>query len=312
MAMAEELALQVGAAEGGQRLDVYIAGAADRISRSQAQKLLAEGRVTVNGSPARPSYKVNAGDRIAVAIPDPEPLTLAAEDIPLAVIYEDSDIIVIDKPRGMVVHPAAGNYTGTLVNALLRHCTDLSGINGTLRPGIVHRLDKDTTGLLVVAKNDLAHSGLTEQIKRRTVKKLYFALVTGNLRENTGLIDAPIGRSRADRKRMAVVEGGRRAVTRFRVIERFGRYTLVEAQLETGRTHQIRVHFAYIGHPVIGDPVYGTRRQPFSLVGQALHAHTLGFVHPRTGESLEFSAPLPADLAALLASLREESRADNA
>jgi len=306
--MAEEIELLVAAAEDGQRLDAFIAGAVASVSRSQAQKLLAAGLVTVNCAPAKASYKVKTDDAVELTIPDPQPLELVAEDIPLAVVYEDKDIIVIDKPRGMVVHPAVGNYTGTLVNALLRHCGDLTGINNTLRPGIVHRLDKDTTGLLVVAKNDLAHASLTDQIKKRAVRRLYFALVYGNIRENTGLIDAPIGRSPADRKKMAVAERGRRAVTRFRVIERFGQYTLVEAQLETGRTHQIRVHFSYIGHPVVGDPVYGSRRQPFRLEGQALHAHTLGLTHPRTGETMEFTAPLPADMAAVLAALRESDR----
>ncbi len=289
----------------GARLDAYLAGVAAETTRSQAAKLIEDGAVTVNGRPAKPSYRVKTGDRVELTKPEPVALDLTPEDIPLTVLYEDSDVIVIDKPRGMVVHPAAGNYTGTLVNALLRHCTDLAGINQTLRPGIVHRLDKDTTGVLMVAKNDLAQVSLSAQIKDRTVKRLYQGLVTGNLKENTGLIDAPIGRHPADRKRMAVVAGGRHAVTHFRVLERFGQYTLVEARLQTGRTHQIRVHFAYIGHPVVGDPVYGSRKQAFELAGQALHAQTLGFNHPRTGEYLEFSAPLPADMGGVLAGLRE-------
>lgn len=289
----------------GKRLDILLPQLFPPLTRSQAQKLISEGNVQVNGQKVKASFRVAEGETISEVMPEPRELAVSAEAIPLNILYEDVDVIVINKPRGMVVHPAAGNYTGTLVNALLHHCHDFGGINNTLRPGIVHRLDKDTTGVLMVAKNDLAQAGLTAQIKQRTVKRLYLALVHGGIKENTGCIDAPIGRHPGDRKKMAVVEGGRRAVTHFRVLERFSHYTLIEARLETGRTHQIRVHFAYIGHPVAGDPVYGPKRDDLSLSGQALHAQVLGFNHPRTGAYLEFIAPLPDEMAGVVEQLRQ-------
>jgi len=239
--------------------------------------------------------------------PEPRPVDVQAQDIPLDILYEDEDIIVINKPQGMVVHPAAGNYNSTLVNALLHHCRDLSGINGEMRPGIVHRIDKDTSGVLVVAKNDHSHVNLAQQIKDKTAVRKYIALVEGDIKEDAGTIDAPIGRHPVYRKKMAVVPGGRRAVTHFKVLERFGRYTLIEARLETGRTHQIRVHMAYIGHPVVGDPVYGYKRQSFNLNGQLLHAQCLGFKHPRTGRYMEFCAPLPDYFTDVICKLRQSS-----
>lgn len=286
--------LSPGAEHRGKRLDVFLAEELPELTRSHIQKLVGDGLVTVNCRPAKASYKVQLGDAIEVAVPEPEGLDVAAENIPLDILYEDRDVIVVNKPQGMVVHPAAGNYTGTLVNALLGHCTDLSGINGVLRPGIVHRIDKDTSGAIMAAKNDEAHLSLASQIKDHAVVRKYIALVHGIISEPAGVIDAPIGRDPRERKRMAVVtQNCKSAVTRYRVLERFAGYTLVECRLETGRTHQIRVHMAYLGHPVVGDPVYGPRKNPFALAGQALHAALLGFNHPRTGEYLEFAAPLP-------------------
>lgn len=280
----------------GKRLDVFLTESAAEVSRSFAQKLIEDGLVNVNNVTAsRASYKVKAGDRITVHIPSPETLRLEAETIPLDIYYEDGDVIVVNKPRGMVVHPAAGNYTGTLVNALLAHCCDLSGINGVLRPGIVHRLDKDTSGLLMAAKNDAAHCGLAEQLKDRQVKRRYLALAHGQIKENSGLVDAPIGRDPRNRQKMAVLDkNARNAITHYHVLQRFAGYTYLNLKLETGRTHQIRVHMAYIGHPLVGDPKYGPARFHLGLDdGQFLHAAVLGFNHPRSGVYLEFSAPLP-------------------
>jgi len=286
------------------RLDVYLSSQEElSLTRSRIQKLIDEGLVQVNDVPGKANYKLRKGDKITLILPPPKELKVEPENIPLDIIYEDEDIIVINKPQGMVVHPAHGNYSGTVVNALLAHCQDLSGIGGVMRPGIVHRLDKDTSGLLMIAKNDLAHLGLTEQIKNRAVQKKYLALVYGNLKEEKGTIDAPIGRHPIDRKKMAVVpRTGKPAVTHYQVLRRYGNHTYLEIDLETGRTHQIRVHLAYIGHPVVGDPVYSSKKR-FNLPGQFLHAHQLIFKHPRTGRTLEFTAPLPEVMQKVLRSL---------
>ncbi len=294
----------------GERIDSYAAEALssdeERIfSRSSVQKLISEGMLTVNGASCKTNYKVKQGDLVEVVLPEPEEPDAQPENIPLDIVYEDSDIIVINKPRGMVVHPAAGNYTGTLVNALLYHCKDLSDINGVRRPGIVHRIDKDTTGLLAVAKNNNSHLYLAEQLKDHSMSRVYFALVEGNISENSGTVNAPIGRHDTDRKKMAVnLKNGKSAVTHFEVLERFGGCTLVKCKLETGRTHQIRVHMAYIGHPVVGDPVYGIKNTR-GLAGQALHAGRLTLKHPGTEELVSFEAPLPEDFKLLLEKLRK-------
>lgn len=301
--MPEYSSFGVDVLNAGKRLDVFLAGAAGgELSRSSIQKLIADGRALVNGSTARAGYKVKAGDLVALHIPALELPAVNPEPIDLDIYYEDRDIIVVNKPRGMVVHPAAGNYSGTLVNALLHHCRDLSGINGVLRPGIVHRLDKDTSGLIMAAKNDQAHSGLAGQLKNRQVKRRYLALAHGRIREESGVIDAPIGRDPRNRQKMAVRDrNAKEAVTHYRVLERFKDYTYLQLRLETGRTHQIRVHLAYIGHPVVGDPKYGPARPHFGLEGQFLHATVLGFKHPCTGLYLEFAAPLPGELQEILA-----------
>ncbi|MGL4695382.1 RluA family pseudouridine synthase [Enterococcus larvae] len=272
-------------------------------SRSQIQLWLKEQMVTVNGEVVRSNYKVKNGDEVEIKIPEPVELVIEAEDIPLTVVYEDQDVAVIDKPQGMVVHPAAGHANGTLVNALMYHIKDLSSINGVIRPGIVHRIDKDTSGLLMVAKNDKAHESLAEQLKEKTSVRKYLALVHGEIGHDKGQIDAPIGRSKADRKMQDVIENGKPAVTHFEVVERFKDYTLIELQLETGRTHQIRVHMKYIGHPVAGDPLYRPRRT-LKGNGQFLHAKTLGFVHPTTGEYMEFNSPIPEVFEKTLEQLR--------
>ena len=295
-------------AAAGERLDKHLTEAmADRqVSRSQLQDWIKTGAVTVNGQTSKPNAKVAAGDRIVVVIPGPEPLEAFPENIPLDVVYEDGDVIVVNKPRGMVVHPAAGHPRGTLVNALLYHCKDLSGINGVMRPGIVHRIDKDTSGLLMVAKNDLAHASLAAQLKEHTVNRRYYAIVYGQIDHDKGTIDAPIGRANQDRKLYVVTDkNSKHAVTHFAVAERFGDYTLLDLKLETGRTHQIRVHMKYIGHPLVGDPVYGGKSgRTLGMSGQALHAGILGFEHPRSGQWLEFSAPIPEDMEHALAILR--------
>jgi ribosomal large subunit pseudouridine synthase D (EC 5.4.99.-) len=277
----------------GIRIDKFLSENLENKSRSYIQGLIDEGQVTVNGKVVKSNYKLKNDDKIALIVPEPKELSVEAENIPLDIIYEDSDVLVVNKPQGMVVHPAAGNYTGTLVNALLYHCDDLSGINGVIRPGIVHRIDKDTSGILVVAKNDRAHNKLAEQLKDHSMTRVYTALVEGVLKADEGTIDAPLDRNLVDRKKIAVVKEGRRAVTHYRVIERFKNSTFVECRLETGRTHQIRVHMAHIGHPLMGDPVYGYKRQRFSAEGQLLHAKILGFVHPSTNEYMEFESPLP-------------------
>lgn len=296
MSIVPLLRFTVSPEEEGIRIDAFLAQVEQIPSRAFAQKLLKNGKVKVESLPIKPSYRLQPGDVIEVELEEPKPLAVEAEDIPLMILYEDKDLVVVNKPRGMVVHPAAGNPSGTLVNALLKHCRDLSGIGGVLRPGIVHRLDKDTTGALVVAKNDFTHLGLAAQLKAGQMTRVYLALVHGSLPAEEGAIKAPIGRHPVHRKKMAVVAKGKPAHTSYRVLAAFGPYTLVWVQLHTGRTHQIRVHFQHIGHPVAGDPVYGRGKEPFKIDGQALHAAGLGFTHPRTGEVVRVSAPLPPNL----------------
>ena len=290
-----------------QRVDKFISEQLPDLSRTYIQDLLKSGDITINDKIVKPNYKLSDGDKITVNIVEPEPLEVNPENIPLDILYEDRDVIVVNKPRGMVVHPAPGHSSGTLVNALLAHCDDLSGINGVLRPGIVHRIDKDTSGVLVAAKNDLAHRSLAEQLKNKTTHRIYKAIAHGVFEHDKGTIDAPIGRDEYDRKKMAVTRSNsKNAVTHFEVEERFVAYTFVSCQLETGRTHQIRVHLAYIGHPIAGDPKYGPRKT-LNIDGQALHAAELGFCHPTTNEMMMFSAPLPDDMGNLLKQLREQS-----
>lgn len=301
----ERVFLTVEEEEAGERIDRFLAEQEGEWSRSQIQKWLKEERVTVNGGLVKANYRVSRDDEILLLIPPLEELQLLPEAIPLEILYEDQDLIVVNKPRGMVVHPAPGNYTGTLVNALLHHVKDLSGINGVLRPGIVHRIDKETSGLLVVAKSERAHLGLARQFKEHTIERRYLAVVNGRFPHREGSVDAPIGRDSRDRKKMAVCPKGKHAVTHFTVLEEFAHHTLLSCRLETGRTHQIRVHMAYIGHPVVGDPKYG-KGERFGMEGQALHAGTLGFTHPVTGERLLFEVPLPADMVALLERLGQK------
>ncbi len=281
--------------QAGLRVDAALSQALPELSRSAVQRLLEEGAVTLGGAPVKKNYKTQAGDVFSVTLPEAQPVHIVPQDIPLDVVYEDQDVIVINKPKGMVVHPAAGHWDGTLVNALLYHCgSSLSGINGQLRPGIVHRIDKDTSGLLIAAKNDMAHQGLAAQLKDHSLSRTYWCVVCGNIREDAGAISAPIGRHPADRKKMAVTEkNSREAVTHFRVLRRYRGYTLVECRLETGRTHQIRVHMAYQNHPILGDLVYGHKKPELGQNTQCLHAMALRFVHPRTGEPVEVTCPLP-------------------
>lgn len=303
--MTEEFCFSVDAADEKKRIDVFLAEKISKYSRSYLKKGIEEGWVRINGKNVKPNYKVKPLDSITVSIPSPEKPSLEPEDIPLNIIYDDEDIIVIDKPRGLVVHPAPGNYSGTLVNSLLYHVGGLSGIGGVMRPGIVHRLDKDTSGVMVVAKNDMAHAALTAQLKNKLMKKVYRALVWGTIQEDRATINAPIGRHPIKRKEMTVMtRNAREAITHFNVLERFSEFTLLEIRLETGRTHQIRVHMKYIGHPVVGDPVYSKRKNPFAIKGQALHSYKLGLIHPRTGEFMEFTAPEPSDFASILKILR--------
>lgn len=284
------------AEDAGTRADVFLAAKLG-VSRSNMQKLLEDGRVKRGEKIIKANYKVRAGEMFVVDIPEPEPIEAAPENIPLDIIYEDDDVVVLNKARGMVVHPAPGNYTGTLVNALLYHCSNLSGINSAIRPGIVHRLDKDTSGIMIVAKNDAAHISLSQQIQSKTAVRTYLAVVRGNIKTDSGTIETQIARDKTDRKKMAVVkEGGRDAITDYEVLERFGKYTLVRCKLRTGRTHQIRVHMEYLGYPLVGDPKYSPMKTPFGIKGQALHSHTLEFTHPRTGERMKFEAPLPEDM----------------
>lgn len=284
------------AEDAGTRADVFLAAKLG-VSRSNMQKLLEDGRVKRGEKIIKANYKVRAGEMFVVDIPDPEPIEAVPENIPLDIIYEDDDVVVLNKARGMVVHPAPGNYTGTLVNALLYHCSNLSGINSAIRPGIVHRLDKDTSGIMIVAKNDAAHISLSQQIQSKTAVRTYLAVVRGNIKTDSGTIETQIARDKTDRKKMAVVkEGGRDAITDYEVLERFGKYTLVRCKLRTGRTHQIRVHMEYLGYPLVGDPKYSPMKTPFGIKGQALHSHTLEFTHPRTGERMKFEALLPEDM----------------
>lgn len=284
------------AEDAGTRADVFLAAKLG-VSRSNMQKLLEDGRVKRGEKIIKANYKVRAGEMFVVDIPEPEPIEAVPENIPLDIIYEDDDVVVLNKARGMVVHPAPGNYTGTLVNALLYHCSNLSGINSAIRPGIVHRLDKDTSGIMIVAKNDAAHISLSQQIQSKSAVRTYLAVVRGNIKTDSGTIETQIARDKNDRKKMAVVkEGGRDAITDYEVLERFGKYTLVRCKLRTGRTHQIRVHMEYLGYPLVGDPKYSPMKTPFGIKGQALHSHTLEFTHPRTGERIKFEAPLPEDM----------------
>ena len=298
--------LEITAEENGTRLDSYLAEELEGISRSYLQKLIGEGLILVNQKTVKANYKVKTGDTLLVQIPEAAPVDNQPEPMDLDIVYEDSDLLIVNKPVGLVVHPAHGHYSGTLVNGLLAHCTDLSGINGKMRPGIVHRIDKDTSGLLMIAKNDLAHQHLAEQLKAHSIKRAYYALVQGVISEPAGLVDAPIGRHEIDRKKMAVTfKNSKEARTHYYVKERFAKNTFIECRLETGRTHQIRVHMAYLGHPLVGDPLYGTRKNNLDFPGQALHAYALGFVHPRTGEELYFEAPIPEHFQSVLKTLAQ-------
>lgn len=290
----------------GDRIDRFLAEQCEELSRSFLQKLLKSECVFVNDKTVKASYKVAEGDQIVFEVPEAVEPEILPENIQLEILYEDRDVILVNKPKGMVVHPAAGHYTGTLVNALMYHCReDLSGINGVMRPGIVHRIDMDTTGVLIACKNDLAHTSIAEQLKEHSVTRRYQAIVHGVLQDDEGIIDAPIGRHPQDRKKMCVNErNGKRAVTHYRVLNRFEKFTHIECRLETGRTHQIRVHMAYLGHPLLGDAVYGPAKCPYRLQGQTLHAGILGFIHPRSGEYMEFSAPLPEYFQKLLEILK--------
>lgn len=291
--------------DGGERIDKYLSVQLPDMTRSHIQKLIKDQLVTVNQSPVKANYKLASSDCVTIQVPEPVELDIIPENIPLDILYEDDDILIVNKPKGMVVHPAPGHYSGTLVNAIMYHCKDrLSGINGVMRPGIVHRIDMDTTGSLLICKNDKSHQALAEQLKIHSITRKYHAIVHGNLKEDTGTIDKPIGRHPIDRKKMSTkCTNGREAVTHYRVLQRLGNYTYIECQLETGRTHQIRVHMASIGHPILGDAVYGPAKCPFKLDGQTLHAKILGITHPTTGEYMEFDAPLPDYFTALLEKL---------
>ena len=292
----------------GVRLDAFLS-ADGALTRSQAARLIAEGRVRVNGKPAAKSARLSGGETVTVDVPQLRETALPPQDIPLDVVYEDDDVIVVNKPTGLVVHPAPGHRDGTLVNALLHHCGDsLSGIGGEKRPGIVHRIDRDTSGLIIAAKNDAAHLALSAQLKDHSLSRTYECLVTGNMKQDSGTVDAPIGRSSADRKKMAVVPTGRRAVTHWEVVARYPGVTHLRCRLETGRTHQIRVHMAYIGHPILGDTVYGAKKPVPGLTGQCLHAAGLRFVHPRTGEPVELHCPLPPEFTAMLQKLQSKAQ----
>ena len=302
-----EQMLNFEAKESGIRIDRFLSDNYPDLSRSFLQKLIREGLVLVNNTSIKANYKVQSGDYVRIQLPDLSEPDILPEDIPLDILYEDEDVLVVNKPKGMVVHPSGGHTSGTLVNAVLFHCKEhLSGINGVMRPGIVHRIDKDTTGALLVCKNDAAHHSIAEQLKEHTIKRRYRAIVQGNIREDEGTVEGAIGRHPTDRKKMAIhVKNGKPAVTHYRVLERFGNATYVECRLETGRTHQIRVHMTSIGHPLLGDEVYGSGKNPFHLQGQTLHAQVLGFIHPRSKEYMEFCAPLPEYFEQLLNKLRK-------
>ena len=302
----EPIRLRASEESKNQRLDAFLASSLDGLTRSQATRLIESGEVAVNGRAVSKSYKLAGGEDIAVTLPEPEPVEAVPQDIPLDVVYEDADVIVVNKPSGMVVHPAPGHPDGTLVNALLYHCAGtLSGIGGALRPGIVHRIDRDTSGLIIAAKNDAAHQYLSAQLADHTLARTYECIVVGALREDRGTVDAPIARHPTGRKRMAVVAGGREAVTHWEVIARYPGYTHVRCRRETGRTHQIRVHMAYIGHPILGDTVYGAKKEVPGLTGQCLHAVGLRFLHPRTHEVVELSCPLPEEFTRMLQKIRK-------
>lgn len=303
----ENFKFQISEEHNGKRIDKYLSSVLDGKSRSYIQGVIDEEKVNVNGKIVKSNYKLKTKDVVDLEIPEPTELKVTPENIPLDILYEDKDVIVVNKPQGMVVHPAPGAYDGTMVNALLYHCKDLSGINGIIRPGIVHRIDKDTSGILVVAKNDNAHNILAEQLKDHSMTREYYALVEGVIKEDEGTINRPLARHPKERIKIAVVEGGREAITHFSVIERFKENTLVRCILETGRTHQIRVHMAYIGHPLVGDPVYGYKKQKFKLQGQMLHAKVLGFIHPSTKEYIRFESPLPDYFEDVLNKLRVSS-----
>ena len=295
--------LEITENQAGERIDRFLADSQD-LTRSFLQKILKEGEVIVNGKSVKANYKLRKGDRIEFEIPEAVEPDIVAEDIPLSILYEDADVLVVDKPKGMVVHPAAGHYSRTLVNAVMYHGKgELSGINGVLRPGIVHRIDRDTTGSIIICKNDMAHNEIARQLKEHSINRRYRAIVTGVLKDEEGTIEGAIGRDKKDRKKMAITADGKPAVTHYRVLQRFKHYTYVECVLETGRTHQIRVHMASIGHPLLGDEVYGRRSDKYKCEGQCLHAMTLGFHHPRTGEYIEVNAPLPPYFEHLLAVL---------
>lgn len=302
----EPILLRASEESKNQRLDAFLASSLDGLTRSQATRLIESGEVAVDGRAVSKSYKLAGGEDIAVTLPEPEPVEAVPQDIPLDVVYEDADVIVVNKPSGMVVHPAPGHPDGTLVNALLYHCAGtLSGVGGALRPGIVHRIDRDTSGLIIAAKNDAAHQYLSAQLADHTLARTYECIVVGKLREDRGTVNAPIARHPTDRKRMAVVAGGREAVTHWEVIARYPGYTHVRCRLETGRTHQIRVHMAYIGHPILGDTVYGAKKEVPGLTGQCLHAVGLRFLHPRTHEVVELSCPLPEEFTRMLQKIRK-------
>lgn len=308
--MRDALKLSVDESGAGVRIDKFLSDTLDGFTRSGISKLIADGNVTVNAAQVSKNYKCRMNDNILIVVPDAVPLEVQAQNIPLDIVYEDDDLLVVNKPKGMVVHPAAGNYSKTLVNALLYHCRDsLSGINGVIRPGIVHRIDKDTSGLLIVAKNDAAHLSLAEQIKEHSFHRAYQAVCYGNIKEDSGTVHQPIGRNPKDRKKMAVTDkNSKDAVTHYEVLKRYGDFTHIKCILETGRTHQIRVHMAYIGHPLAGDPVYGPKKVIESLNGQCLHAGEIGFIHPRTGEYLEFRSGLPDYFTAFLNKLDKRNR----
>ncbi len=302
--------IQVTEEMAGDRIDKFLSEQCEEFTRSFLQKLLKSGEVWVNGKQVKASFKVSEGDFISFEAPEAVESMILPENIPLDILYEDHDVILVNKPKRMVVHPAAGHYTGTLVNGLLYHCReDLSGINGVLRPGIVHRIDMDTTGVLIVCKNDMAHHSIAAQLKEHTITRRYEAIVHGVIKEDEGVVDAPVGRHPRDRKKMCVnYQNGKTAVTHYRVLKRFQGFTHIECRLETGRTHQIRVHMAHLGHPLLGDVVYGPAKCPYALEGQTLHAGILGFIHPRTGEYLEFRAPRPEYFERLLIALTEKNR----